>query len=125
MRFRVFVDPPAEFDAWVRHQEQTPVALVGDGALARETRTFAGGLCTVCHAIAGVSKGSFGPNLTPFGSRSMIAGSVSNTSMNLKRWIQNPDNVKPGAHMPALGLRGARLEEITACLENLKQEALA
>ncbi len=69
MRFRVFLVSPAEFDAWVRHQEQTPVAPADDGEAERGAQIFAGGLCTTCHAIAGVSKSSFGPNLTHFGSR--------------------------------------------------------
>lgn len=120
MRFRVFVDPPERFDAWMRHQEQTPVVPADDGEVGRGAQMFAGGLCTTCHAVAGVSKGSFGPNLTHFGSRSMIAGTLDNTSINLKRWIQNPGEVKPGAHMPILGLRGARLDEMVAYLESLK-----
>ena len=35
-------------------------------------------------------------------------------------WIRNPDAVKPGANMPALGLSGKEMHELVAYLESLK-----
>ena len=121
MRFVVIVDPPDRFAAWEHGQEQIAVTPRGHGPAARGARLFASGLCTTCHAVAGVSKGSFGPNLTHFGSRSRLAGaSFDNTPANLKEWISNPGKLKPQVHMPALGLRGTDLDDMAAYLENLK-----
>jgi cytochrome c oxidase subunit II len=121
MLFLVFVDSPKKFAAWERDQKRIPMPPSGNGPVARGQRLFAGGLCTTCHAIGGVSKGTFGPNLTHLGSRTTLVGaSMENTPANLKKWIEDPDRVKPGAHMPVLGLRGRQVNDLVAYLESLK-----
>ena len=64
--------------------------------------------------MSGFSKeytyGFRGPDLTHFGSRTTLAGSMlDNTPENVALWIKNPDAVKPGANMPTLGLAMARI----------------
>ena len=39
---------------------------------------------------------------------------------NVAMWIRNPDEVKPGANMPTLGLSGREMNELVAYLESLK-----
>jgi len=39
---------------------------------------------------------------------------------NLKRWLRNPQAVKPGNDMPNLNLSEADIDAIAAYLENLK-----
>ena len=45
---------------------------------------------------------------------------MANTPHNVAMWIQNPDKIKPGAQMPALGLQGKDLADLVAYLESLK-----
>ncbi len=127
MRFRVFVQTPADFDQWVKHQLEPPVKPDA-GPAAAGAKIFANAPCAICHAIRGVSGfskeytyGFRGPDLTHFGSRSTLAGSImDNTPRNVALWIRNPDEVKPGANMPTLGLSGREMNQLVAYLESLK-----
>jgi cytochrome c oxidase subunit 2 len=121
MRFRVFVDTPAQFAAWEKAQEAPPVQPAAGTAAAKGAAVFANSPCTACHTITGVSKGYIGPNLTHLASRTTIAGGImKNDPKDLKAWIENPVGLKPGSNMPALGLRGPELDDLVAYLESLK-----
>ena len=121
MRFRVFVDTPAKFAAWEKAQEAPPVQPAEGTRAAKGAAIFANSPCTACHTITGVSKGYIGPNLTHLASRTTIAGGImKNDPKNLKAWIENPVGLKPGANMPALGLRGPELDDLVAYLGSLK-----
>ncbi len=64
------------------------------------------------------ANGRFGPDLTHLMSRDTIAsGAAPNTAVNLRNWIQNPDTIKPGSKMPAMGLSDAELDAVTQYLE--------
>ena len=122
MRFRAFVDSPDEFAKWDKDQLAGPVpissnySLVSDGA-----KVFADSPCTTCHMIQGVSKGYIGPDLTHFGGRTTLAaGVLKNTPENVAKWIEDPQEIKPGANMPALLLPGPKLNALVAYLESLK-----
>lgn len=127
MRFRVVVDTPEGFKRWVAAQQAPPVEPTA-GAAAEGAKIFKNAPCAICHQIRGISGFSMqytygfrGPDLTHFGSRGTLAGSIfDNTPQNLALWIQNPDKVKPGAQMPTLGLRGRDLQDLVAYLESLK-----
>ena len=127
MRFRVFVQTPADFEQWVKHQLEPPVKP-SSGPGAAGAKIFANAPCAICHTVRGVSGfskeytyGFRGPDLTHFGSRTTLAGSMmDNTPQNVARWIRNPDEVKPGANMPTLGLSGGEMNELVAYLESLK-----
>ena len=65
--------------------------------------------------------GRFGPDLTHLMSRTTIAGgSVANTPANLRRWIENPDALKPGVLMPSMNLNPRQLDAVTAYLLTLE-----
>jgi cytochrome c oxidase subunit II len=116
MLLRVYVQPRQEFDRWVKAQQQTG-SLEGLSPDAMEGRkVFERTACIDCHAIAGtVADGRFGPDLSHLMSRETIAaGIAANTAQNLRTWIQNPDALKPGARMPAMGLSDRELDEVTA-----------
>jgi cytochrome c oxidase subunit 2 len=127
MRFRIFVDTPDGFKKWVAHQLAPPVKPES-GPAEVGAKIFANAPCAICHTIKGVSGfskqytfGFKGPDLTHFGSRTSLAGSIlENTPQNVAMWIENPDQVKPGANMPTLGLRGQQLHDLVAYLESLK-----
>jgi cytochrome c oxidase subunit 2 len=50
----------------------------------------------------------------------IAAGSLKNTPGNLAGWILDPQQIKPGVHMPPNNLSGPELQAILAYLENLK-----
>ncbi len=122
MRFRTFVDNPDDFARWDAAQLAGPVVTsVNDQLASSGAKVFADSPCTTCHMIQGVSKGYIGPDLTHFGSRTTLAaGVLKNTPENVAKWIENPQEIKPGANMPPLLLPGPKLDELVAYLESLK-----
>ena len=108
---------PTSFSSWARHQlSGAPVQeAIGESPknvseIAEGHRIFVNSPCTTCHTIAGISSGTIAPNLTHFGSRTSLAGATfDNTPENLAKWIKDPPALKPGAKMPALGVRGDQL----------------
>ncbi len=118
MLLRVYVQPRAEFDRWVQQQQQMPQSAV----LSPGQRTFESTACVNCHTISGTpAKGRFGPDLTHLMSRDTIAaGAARNTPQLLRLWIKNPDAIKPGSKMPAMGLSDRDVEAVAAYLETLR-----
>ena len=122
MLLRVYVDSRAGFDAWVQAQRQLATGDAPlDAAAAEGRRVFATTACINCHAVAGtVADGRFGPDLRHLMSRDTIAsGAAPNTPENLRRWIENPEAIKPGSLMPAMNLSGKQLDKVTAYLLTL------
>jgi cytochrome c oxidase subunit II len=122
MRFRTFVDSPDEFAKWDKDQLAGPVPISSSDSLAADgAKVFADSPCTTCHMIQGVSKGYIGPDLTHFGGRTTLAaGVLKNTPENVAKWIEDPQEIKPGANMPPLLLPGPKLNALVAYLESLK-----
>lgn len=74
-----------------------------------------------CHISGTPATGRFGPDLTHLMSRDTIAaGGAPNTPEKLRLWIKNPDAIKPGSKMPAMGLDDHDLDAVTAYLETLR-----
>jgi cytochrome c oxidase subunit 2 len=119
MLLRVYVQTRVEFDHWI--QEQTQPAHMS-GAASEGQHIFETTACINCHAVAGtVADGRFGPDLSHLMSRDTIAaGAAPNTAENLRRWIQNPDSIKPGSRMPAMELSDRELDAVTAYLTTLR-----
>jgi cytochrome c oxidase subunit 2 len=119
MLLRVSVDRPADFEAWVRAQQQ---AAAQDDKVMAGKRIFETTSCINCHAVGGTAAtGRFGPDLTHMMSRDTIAsGAAENTPANLRLWIQNPDAIKPGSLMPAMKLSDADLGALLLYLETLR-----
>jgi cytochrome c oxidase subunit 2 len=119
MLLRVYVQTKDDFDHWVEAQKQTPrpTRVPSEGQ-----RIFESTACINCHSVAGTAaNGRFGPDLTHLMSRDTIAAGVAaNTDENLRRWVRNPDTVKPGALMPAMQLNEQELDAVTAYLETLR-----
>ena len=119
MLLRVVVDSDQDFEAWVRAQQQ-PAAQ--DDQVAAGRRVFETTACLNCHAVAGTpASGRFGPDLTHLMSRSTIAsGAAENTRANLRRWIEDPDSIKPGSLMPAMKVVDADLDALVAYMQSLR-----
>jgi cytochrome c oxidase subunit 2 len=119
MLLRIYVQPRDEFDRWIKAQAQPAVA---SEAAASGRRIFEATACVNCHTVAGsAAKGRFGPDLTHLMSRDTIAsGAALNTPENLRRWIRDPNLMKPGCLMPAMGLSDSDLGAVTAYMESLR-----
>jgi cytochrome c oxidase subunit 2 len=77
--------------------------------------------CVNCHTVRGtMANGRYGPDLTHLMSRDTIgSGIVPNTRENLLKWINDPNDLKPGCLMPAMHLTDAQNAQITAYLLTL------
>ena len=119
MLIRIYADSPADFAAWVAHQQELGVE---NPSAAEGREIFQHNACISCHAVAGtVATGRFGPDLTHIASRDTIAsGSVPNTAANLRAFVDNPASFKPGALMPPMHLNDHDLNAVTAYLMSLK-----
>ena len=118
MLLRVYVQTRDEFDRWI--QEESRPAQVGN-TVSEGQKIFERTACINCHALAGTAaNGRFGPDLTHLMSRDAIAsGAAPNTPETLRRWIHDPNAIKPGSKMPAMGLSDPDLNAVTSYLETL------
>jgi cytochrome c oxidase subunit II len=122
MLLRVYADTPAEFAKWVEQQKQQAVtSFPGNAAATEGQRVFLHSACINCHAVKGtVANGVFGPDLTHLASRETLAsGPIPNNPENLRKWIEDPNVMKPGSLMPAMHLNDHELDVITAYLTQL------
>ena len=119
MLLRVYVQSRQEFDRWIEEQSRPAHA---SAAVSEGQHIFETTACINCHAVTGtVADGRFGPDLTHLMSRETIAsGAAPNTPENLRLWIQNPEAIKPGSKMPAMGLSDHELDAVTAYLATLR-----
>lgn len=157
MRFSVKVVSNDTFQTWISGQQQA--AAAPSDTLAQQGETLFKNQCSSCHGIVGVDAKQYyneaqectdqpgghangtpqcliGPNLTHFGSRSLIAGGVlsnNNTgsncdpnsanllqTCNLAKWLNDPQGIKPGNDMVIGQLTQAQIKTLVAYLEGLK-----
>ena len=120
MRFLVVADQPEQFAAWVRRQQQAAARPTGDAS--RGHQIFRELTCVNCHAIQGSdTKGNAGPDLTHLASRRQLgSGIVPNTPENLRRWLIDPQQVKPGVLMPNFKLSEEQIDHLLAYFATLQ-----
>lgn len=120
MGFEVVAEPMAEFQRWRLNQLQ-PAMPPATPEQARGLALF-NFRCGLCHAVRGTTSDSHvGPDLSHLMSRRMIAAAMlPNNPGSLSGWIQDPQSIKPGAHMPPQDLTGAQLTDVRAYLETLR-----
>jgi cytochrome c oxidase subunit 2 len=122
MRFQVIAEDPAAFAAWEQARLK-PAATPTDPVAIQGLTLFRQLSCVNCHAINGVAAatGGVGPDLTHLASRSILAGGVvENTPENLRLWLQNPQQLKPGALMPDYHFSAEQLTQLMAYFETLR-----
>lgn len=146
MGFRVISEPKDIFDAWVRGQQAPPQQPIGLAATG--SQLFATKGCLVCHSIsgpepAGVQEARMNgflagaslfpaPNLTSFALRGTLAGGqFDNNTQNLRKWLRDPDAMKPGNRMAELAavyqdgasqLTDKEIDGLVAYLQSLKPD---
>ena len=121
MRMQVVVEESGDFEAWLAAQSEPAQVPVSEPA--REgAELFQDMSCATCHAIRGTdAQAHVGPDLTHLASRSiMLSGKVKYSRENLKAWLNDPQALKPGAHMPRFIFSEPELEALTEYLDGLK-----
>jgi cytochrome c oxidase subunit 2 len=121
MKLEMIVQPKAQFDQWVKHQQAPAAKATGLAALGK--KVFFSNTCVDCHAITGTSAGGVvGPNLTHLATRWTIGAGAAPMSLNdAMAWVHNPNTYKPGVLMPAYPLLSSKdLRAIAAYLLSLK-----
>jgi cytochrome c oxidase subunit II len=121
MLVRAIAMAPADYTAWLTANTQPATAPTGGNA-ARGAQLFTQRTCISCHAIAGTAAQALaGPNLTHVASRQILAaGVLENNPENMARWLRNPQEVKPGNHMPNVRLSEDEVRDLTAYMETLR-----
>jgi len=129
MRLEVRALSPEDFDAWVASQK-ADAATPPQGSLAAQGLALftgangVGGQCIACHAVQGVpdATNDAGPNLTHFASRDCFAGCIldNHDASDIRRWLEDPAQVKQGAKMPDYDLTPDQIDALTAYLMSLK-----
>ena len=112
------------FDRWLE-SEQKPAAEEPDAGAGRSV--FLAQSCVNCHRVrervpaANAARGNYAPDLTHLmGRQTLASGMVPNTPDNLRRWVADPQQIKPGCLMPAFGLGDRERDDIVRYLETLR-----
>lgn len=121
MRFTVVAEDATAFAAWQQAQLK-PATAPATEASARGLALFKEMSCASCHAIQGTGlEARVAPDLTHFTSRTLLGSGVAdNTSENLRRWLVDPQLVKPGVKMPNFKFTEGQVADLTAYLGSLK-----
>ena len=119
MLLRVVVESRSDFDSWVATQKQ-PAKV--DPSVAHGRQVFEATACINCHTVQGTAAdGRFGPDLTHLMTRETIGSGVAmNTPDHLRIWLADPNVMKPGALMPAMGLDNRDLDALVDYLATLR-----
>lgn len=125
MDFKVKTMPRDEFNAWAKNMKATEDAKAVANANADGEKVFQAS-CAACHAVSGAGEGGSmqGPNLASFGDRNRVAGFLKHNEEDLKKWIKNPQKVKPGNIMPSFEnqLSDQELDDLAEYLLGLSVE---
>lgn len=125
MAFTVKALEPSTFEIWLEARRSSGISPtdVGNSDNEEGMLLFLRHGCGACHQVAGTeAKGTLGPSLTAVGAReTLAAGALPNTQKDIARFIRKPQEIKPGAHMPAFDMLPEReVEQIAAYLKGLK-----
>lgn len=101
MDFKVRSLDRDDFDAWVADMKASKTEETPEGDVAQQGQEIFNTSCIACHAVSGAgTTGGVGPNLATFGDRNRVAGFMEKTDENVKAWINDPEEHKPGNLMP-------------------------
>jgi cytochrome c oxidase subunit II len=119
MRIVVVVQSQKDFDTWVVNQQKPatqPQTVAEQAGYKSLTST-----CASCHSLnPGETETKIAPNLTHLFSRSVFVGATYDLNEeNLRKWLKNQQEMKPGAGMN-ITLLPEEIDGIVAYLKLLK-----
>jgi cytochrome c oxidase subunit II len=119
MLLRVNVDSAEDFERWLENESKP---AVDDPDLRDGKTAFLAQSCINCHRVRGTAaQGTYAPDLTHLMSRqTLAAGMIPNTPENLRKWVNDPQKIKPGCLMPAFGLSDRDRDLIVGYLQTLR-----
>jgi cytochrome c oxidase subunit 2 len=124
MLSKVTVLPEAEYDEWYAKQAAANTAPVAEGNVEAGKNFFMNGPCIACHFIEGTkAQGKVAPRpLTVFATYPTIGqvDGFTNNAENVRKWLTNPQAIKPGTQMPNLNLKPQDMANLAVYLETLK-----
>ena len=100
MRFKVIVDSPDDFKAWVENQQKPAYQPQTEDEKAGYEEVT--GACAACHSLdpSEIETDKVGPNLAHLFSRTTFAGgSFDLNEQNLRKWLEDTQAMKPGNDM--------------------------
>lgn len=121
MRINVIAQTQTDFNNWLTANEKNAVqpqdTLAQIGSRLFQTKT-----CANCHRIQGTAAtGTAGPDLTHLAERpEILTGLMKTNQANLFKWVDRPQEVKPGAHMPDFKFKKDTVKAIVHYLLQLK-----
>ncbi len=120
MRIKVIAQKQDDFDAWLA-QNKISSAAPADSLALTGYKLYSRLSCVNCHNNELQPGNNIGPNLAHVASRSqLLTGLLLTSEKNFYQWISNPQNIKPGAHMPEYNLPADSLKAIAHYLAQLK-----
>jgi cytochrome c oxidase subunit II len=125
MDFKVRAVPRAEFDQWVADMQAVKEPIQAETAEAQAGQEVFNNSCIGCHAVTPANttpeQARMGPNLTDFGNRTLVAGILEHNEENIKKWLKDPESVKPGNKMTGkYNLTDEEINAVTQYLLGLK-----
>jgi cytochrome c oxidase subunit 2 len=119
MLIRVVAESPGEFETWLENERKPATE---DAQVRAGRSAFLAQSCINCHRVRGTAaQGTYAPDLTHLMSRQTLAsGMIPNTPENLRRWVADPQPIKPGCLMPAFGLVDRERDDIVRYLLTLR-----
>ncbi|MGP4080378.1 cytochrome c oxidase subunit II [Pseudalkalibacillus sp. R45] len=117
MYFKVKVVERDEFDAWIESMKNTKFDDA-PSEVAQGQKIFEQN-CLQCHAV-GDKGGNVGPALTGFADNEKVAGIADHNKENIKKWINDPQEMKPGNNMPDFNFNEEQLDALADYLMELE-----
>ncbi|WP_456271664.1 cytochrome c oxidase subunit II [Bacillus sp. AK031] len=102
MDFKVKAISQDDFNSWVTAMQETEEPAPTT-ELAQQGQEIFNQKCLSCHAVSGQDQrpeqARLAPNLANFGERSRVAGILEHNEEELKNWLVDPEQYKPGNKM--------------------------
>ena len=121
MRINVIAQNENDFNKWLTANAKAAAVPI-DSVSIKGAELFQSKTCASCHRIQGTpATADVGPDLTHLASRhTLLTGLMKNNEANLFKWINHPQKIKPGAHMPDFNFNKDSINAIVHFLNQLK-----
>ncbi|MFS0782438.1 cytochrome c oxidase subunit II [Bacillus sp. 1P06AnD] len=128
MDFKVKTMSKDDFNSWTAAMQDAKEPPKVEGELAQKgEKLFTDQGCIGCHAVTPNDSRPMAarkaPNLSTFGDRERVAGILDHNEQEIKRWLTDSQDLKPGNKMPSYDkLNEDELDALAAYLMALKVE---